>query len=328
MSQESVLVLTPRMEDGLRQLVTEACQHARVDVGFWDVSAPREGTGEPSLVLAALPAGERTIPSEVADAVDAGFPAAPLLLLCDEPLVRPTVSLQQGRVTLLGQPLTREKISGRIRTALVRGDDLSRGGETGIRVREYRGREWWAAVVARGGNGGAPYASALRKHGAAGAGVLLAREDEAVVPLSVLEDAVDVMLSALPADQGQASVRDKVGERAAGVWFMPSGPRWVFYAPQPDLFFWMVSPGRLPERWPVAARLPPGQPWRRLNAASGDLVLLVALAPGGRADAERQLTDAALWPAAAAGGPALLDHLEESFVRLDLSGSALVMELR
>jgi hypothetical protein len=244
--------------------------------------------------------------------------------------VRPTVSLQQGRVTLLGHPLTREKISGRIRTALVRGDDRSRGGETGIRVREYRGREWWAAVVARGGTGtgAAPYASALRKHGASGAGVLLALEDEAAMPLSILEEAVDVLLSPLPADQGQTSVRDKVGERAAGVWFVPSGPRWIFYGPRPDVLLWLTSPGRLPERWPVAARLPAGQPWRRLNAASGDLVLLVALAPHGRTESERQLMDATLWPAASAGGPALLDHLEESFVRLDLSGSALVMELR
>src|SRR5262245_15044422 len=199
MSDENVLVLTPFMEDGLRQLVTEACEHARVGIGFWDASGPREGTAVPSLILAALPAGERTIPAEVADAVDAGFPAAPLLLLCDEPLVRPTVSLQQGRVTLLGHPLTREKISGRIRTALVRGDDRSRGGETGIRVREYRGREWWAAVVARGRSGAAPSASALRKHGPLGAGVLLALEDEASMPLSVLEEAVDALLSPLPA---------------------------------------------------------------------------------------------------------------------------------
>src|SRR4051812_18978 len=107
------------MEDPLRRIVVEACEHARVRPVFWDAAAPTNGSVEPSLVVAALPAGERTIPEGVAHLVTQTFRALPLLLLCDEPLIRNSVSLQGGRVTLLGQPLSREKISGRVRTALV-----------------------------------------------------------------------------------------------------------------------------------------------------------------------------------------------------------------
>ena len=117
MSGASVLVSTARLEETLRRQVAEACDHARVRAVFWSASGAEKATGplNPSLLVAALPSGQRVIPEDIAALATQEFQAVPLLLLCGEPLIRHSVSLQGGRVTLLGPPLTREKISARIR---------------------------------------------------------------------------------------------------------------------------------------------------------------------------------------------------------------------
>src|SRR5439155_4049065 len=97
MSQETILVMSARMDEPLRRLVGEACEHARVHPVFWDGATSEAGAENPSLVVAALPAGERTIPQDVAVLVTQTFRALPLLLLCEEALVRNSISLQGGR---------------------------------------------------------------------------------------------------------------------------------------------------------------------------------------------------------------------------------------
>jgi hypothetical protein len=332
---ETILVMAAGMDDLLRRVVVEACEHARVRPVFWEAATPKNGGLEPSLVVAVLPSGERTIPSEVATLVTQTFRALPLLLLCDEPLIRNSVSLQGGRVTLLGQPLSREKISGRVRTALVGHAEsgfhpLVGDGRTSptVRVREFRGRDWWVAAIARGAvpDGGEDFFPSVRKLGPHGfAGVLPLDFDKPLAP-SVLEQGADALVAALPSEQALADVAAKVGERAAGVWFAPSSPRWSLYCPRPDVDYWIFSPARLPPRWRMAGRS--AAPWRHLPAASGDLILISALSAASRSVLDSDASDGELAKAVEGGGPALLDHLESRFGQADAPCASLIVELR
>lgn len=336
MSQETVLVMTARMDAQLVKVITEACEHARVRPLLWDGS-PRQGIEDPSLVMAALPAGERTIPADVAVLVTKTFRALPLLMLCAEPLIRNCITLQNGRVTLLGMPLTAQKISGRIRTALVGHAEsgfapLVGDGRTNssVRVQEFRGRDWWVAAVGRSSNGDAPFPS-VRKLGPHGfAGMLPVDVRNAPTP-EVLDQAAEALVAPLPTDQALAAVKDKVGARAAGVWFAPSQQRWTFYCPTPDLHYWLVSPARLPARFKLpGAGKSNGAPsaWRQLPAASGDLIVICSLEPAARSVLELDINGGDLWKIADGGGPAVLDYLESRFSQADAASAALIVELR
>jgi hypothetical protein len=334
MSEETVLVMTARMDPLLVKLVTEACAHARVRAALWDGVAPRE-VEDPSLVVAALPAGERTIPPDVAVLVTKTFRALPLLMLCAEPLVRNCITLQNGRVTLLGQPLTLEKISGRIRTALVGHAEsgfypLVGDGRTSstVRVQEFRGRDWWVAAIARQSEGPAAFPS-VRKLGPHGFAGLLPVDVTQPLSAEVLDQAAEALVAALPSEQALDAVKQKVGTRAAGVWFAPSSQRWTLYCPQVDLNYWLISPARLPSRW----RMPGpsnghGASWRQLPAASGDLVLICALDADAQSVLQLDVNGGELWKVADGGGPAVLDHFESRFGQTVGACAALIVELR
>jgi hypothetical protein len=335
MSQETILVMTARMEEPLRRLVTEACEHARVRPVFWDGVAPQDGSLDPSLVVAALPPGERTVPQDVAVLVTKTFRSLPLLLLCGEPLVRNSVSLQGGRVTLLGEPLTREKISGRIRTALVGhaesgfyplvGDGRS---SQAVRVREFRGRDWWVAAIARGAVEGstADFFPAVRKLGPHGFAGVLPLDFERPLPASTLDEGADALVAALPTEQALSAVSDKVGTSAAGVWFAPSNPRWSLYCPQAELNYWLLSPARLPPRFRMVGRN--GSRWRHLPASSGDLIVICAMSAAARSILELDISGGELWKVADGGGPAVLDHFESRFAQAEAPCASLIVELR
>jgi len=334
MSEETVLVMTARMETGLVELVMQACQHARMRAVRWDGTMP-QGVESPALVVAALPVGERTIPSDVAVLVTKTFRALPLLMLCGEPLVRNCITLQNGRVTLLGQPLTREKISGRIRTALVGGgaesafQALVGDGRTSssVRVQEFRARDWWVAAVARQGSGASPFPS-VRKLGPHGFAGLIPVDLAAPPEAEMLDKAAEALVAALPTEQALAAVTDKVGARAAGVWFSPAAQRWTLYCPQPELHYWLISPARLPARWRMRGGTGAASPWRQLPAASGDLMLICALDEAGRSVLDLDVNGGELWKVADGGGPAVLDHLESRFGQTDATSAALIVELR
>lgn len=336
MTGETVLVASARLDEGMRRLVGEACEHARVRPVFWNAAGPElppAGPLSPSLLIAALPAGQRTIPEDVASLASQTFHALPLLLLCVESLVRHSVSLQGGRVTLLGQPLTREKVSARIRTAIV---GRAVGGESGrdavgegqtVRVREFRGREWWAGAIARDPGHAERPADAgdlfptlckLGRHGMAG---LLPLSQQNPVSAPALHQAAVGLVSAAPSERAGGALEAALGTEAAAVWFSPATFQWAFYAPRPEAEVWVYSPLRVPSPWRFTADRMGA--WRTLGAATGDVVVVSAgagfLPDGG---------EASLWDVAEGGGPAVLDLLEARLGERDVAGSALIVELR
>lgn len=338
MSEESVLVATSRLDEAMRRQVAEACEHARVRACFWGAAGPEgsDAPQNPSLLIAALPAGQRAIPEEVNVLATQTFQSLPLLLLCGEPLVRHSVTLQGGRVTLLGQPLTRERISARIRTAVTgpgaSGPEsaLGQGGRNGVRAHELRGREWWAAALvcdpqrAEGGPVGdaLPSLTKLGRHGIAG---LVPLDLASPLPAAILRQAAQDLAAGLPTDRAAATLETQVGAAAAAAWFSPASGQWSLFAPRPELELWLVSPLRLPNLWRVS---PAGaaSSWRFLPAASGDVLFL---ATGGlRALVRDAAARAELARAAEGGGPGLLDHLETVLSTRPEAASALVVELR
>jgi hypothetical protein len=339
-SDEVVLVATARLDPDLRRLVTEACDHARVRPVFWNATGPESalaagGGLAPFLLLAALPAGVRTIPDDVAAIVTQAFPALPLLLLCAEPLIRHSISLHGGQVTLLGQPHTREKISARMRTAVVGravGADSDRSGtqdgEGVVRVREMRGREWWAGVVARDSEPGhrppdagdlLPSVCTLGRHGIAG---LIPLNPKNPVAPSALQQAALGLASAAPSERAAAELEAALGAEAAAAWFSPAAFQWSFYVPKPETEFWLYSPMRLPNAFKVVGA---AGSWRTLGAASGDVVVVLASDPG---DGNGHFPDDDFWRVAEGGGPAVLDYMQSRLAARPGAGAALIVELR
>jgi len=318
--------------------VTESCEHARVRLVFWSASGPEsplDPSRTPALLVAALPSGQRTIPEDVAALATQSFPALPLLLLCGEPLVRHSVSLPGGRVTLLGQPLTREKISARIRMAVVgpaASEDSSRSGDDEgkpVRVRELRGREWWAGVIARepepphaGPEAGdlLPSICKLGRHGVAG---LIPLNMANPLPAAVLREAGLGLALAHSPERSISGLEAAVGTDAAALWFSTASFQWSFYAPKAESEVWLYSPLRLPNPFRFVGGH--GGPWRSLGAASGDVVVVAA---GYVATPAERAPGGDLWRAAEGGGPALLDYLEARLASEATAGAALIVELR
>jgi hypothetical protein len=228
------------------------------------------------LLVAALPSGQRVIPEDIATLATQEFQAVPLLLLCGEPLVRHSVSLQGGRVTLLGPPLTREKISARIRTAVAGDNGHVVTEDRLVQVREVRGREWWAGAIARETDL-LPTLCKLGRHGVAGVVPLHAHNP---VSATARQDAAMSLASGLPVDRAAAGLEAAVGQGAAAVWYSPPTGQWALYAPRPEVEVWLHSPLRLPSFWRFGPEAGDDRPWRMLPAASGDVVLVVAGDPG------------------------------------------------
>jgi len=340
-SDESVLVATARLEDDMRRQVAEACDHARVRPVFWGPSGPENGAtpDSPALLIAPLPFGQRTIPEDVAVLASQTFQALPVLLLCGEPLVRHSVSLQGGRVTLLGQPLTREKISARIRTAVAgalaagheSGETVEEGEDRAVRVREVRGREWWAGAAACDPERGrrspdAAVMPTLGKLGRHGIAAIVPLDLAAPPSTAALQQAIQQLGTGVAADRALAGLEASLQARGAAAWFSPAAGQWSLYTPRPQVEMWLYSPLRLPNLWRVSAT-EDASAWRVLPAESGDVVL-VAVGDGSELLSADDLKRGELAKAAEGGGPALLDHLEARLRARDGKGSVLIVELR
>src|SRR3954466_6328489 len=97
--ERTVVVSTAGLDANLAACIEEACQHAAAWPLPWSGGAEESGVAvepgaAPGVVLAALGPGERQIPDHLVRLVTQERPGAPLLLLCRESLVRPSVTLQ------------------------------------------------------------------------------------------------------------------------------------------------------------------------------------------------------------------------------------------
>lgn len=348
-----VVLFTEHMEPSLRQLVLEACAHAQLTPHECGEEAGTvNGSFKPAFAIGAVPTGARSIPATIARRLAEQFPAVPLVMLCNEPLVRPSVSLQRGRVTLIGSPLTRDKITAQLRTPVaIPPDEASRNGRDSdttraLRVREHRGVGWWSACLWRRLPAAPrqeirPLIGKLSGLGYVG---LFPTAPGAILGEGLLETFAQAPGDPDP-ERSLASLVHRLGGQVAAVWLHPQRRLWLIAAPSHGPEFWLLSPLRLPQRWGLGrSACDPRTGVRSLPASNGDIIAALCFHTAQRETAaERepaQARAAAAPPATAAhgvvdpealpiqGGSALLDHLEERMQHDAQLAAALLVELR
>ncbi|HYQ01842.1 MAG TPA: hypothetical protein VER96_24380 [Polyangiaceae bacterium] len=112
----SVGVATQLISEVTIAEVAEACRRIDVETTFGTLEQ-LELCGA-DILIAGLRAGRRLVPDEYLSFLSRRSVEASLMLICQEALVRPCVSLSQGRVTLVGPDPDAETIYNRLRVLL------------------------------------------------------------------------------------------------------------------------------------------------------------------------------------------------------------------
>jgi hypothetical protein len=330
-SQRVVLVSTGAVGPLMRASIESACTAARARCVDWSADRALPPGLKPALVVSTLPLGERRIPDEIVRLMTHDHPGLPLLLLCTDELIRPTVSLQEGRVTLLGPPMTAERIGARIRILLA---DISTdssigtlpfglGAQPSLLVREQSNSRFYFGFTATAAADGAQFVAPLVEQVEGGALTVYLNVDAPLSP-GQLTRAASVLNSDEGDDAKEEVLLDSIGPAGAVVHCSASS-EWLVHWPASTAGLFVASAARLPQFWNVSNSLgrTDSTCWR-LQGLTGDV--LIALWgtpwPGSVVD-EPRLLDAAL-----AGGPRVLDLLVELTKGIDQRAVALVMEIR
>lgn len=320
----SVLVAMHRLSTSAQAALKVACAAAELPVVPWyGLGRPADGV---ALVVAGLRAGERRVPEEIARFMDASWPDTPLLLVTDEPLRQPVLSLVRGRVTLMGQSALGEQ--GRaVIDALLRdervdvaaeadaGEATARGTPGGIHSREQlRARFWLARLAAQedpaaGGPRLPPVLESPRW------GLLAAvTPAEEAAPVALDEELFELLRRA---DRAAAATLAARLPGAGAVMFSPVAEEWTVFWPL-SWPLWLLSSARLPRQWDLGLQARAADPAiARLPAHRDDVVMALSnVCPD-----EQQVLEAL-----PGGGPALLAALEQVVSRTPVRlGGVLVM---
>jgi hypothetical protein len=252
----SVALAVQCLPPALLAEVRAACRALGLPTEDWKGGIPRT---PPLVVVTALDAGERRLPDDLCALMEAS-PGVRAVVCANEPLVKPRVSLGNGRVVLLAPPVDRVRLIAVIRNTIGADAPASPGAGTGSRFEVLR-RQYWVAW-ARGTDA---RAITLDEH--AGMTVAVgAPEAAATFTAAIADEASD-------AERGAAVARE-LGEQSAAVHLLEDGAEWVIYWPRRDCPLWICSHQRLPTRWDAAAACAAsGRPFMRIPAFPGDQVV-------------------------------------------------------
>ncbi len=328
-AKPTVVVASHRAPEALLGEIVAACEKANVRRFLWTGDASGSGspatqlvswlaaTGAPppALLVAWLAAGERRVPDDIVELMTRSMPTISLLLLCEEPLVRPAVTIQSGRVTLLSPPLSTGRIAARIRALSANAAasmSLLGGNPTDarfgpVRTRERQHSNGWVGAMSCSGSASAPQSSdalPLIVQGVNEGLTVILRVDNGAAPMSEADAArvAEAMRREEPDENKERALRDMLGGSYGVCYLTPDGEDWIFYWPGgPDLPLKILSPMRLPNHYNLARALGrSGSLMMRVGAASGDVVVALSGASGAEDDLHAALTE---------GGPAVLDIL-------------------
>jgi hypothetical protein len=318
MSGVRTMVLAERrMDPALALVVREACGRAAIDCYSWNgIDRVDDLAGRAALALGVLPAGVRRIPGDLTGLVTDQLPGLPLVLVAEEPLVRPVVSLHDGLVTLLESPLTVARL-----TSCARGLLAERVPTSGDQ------REWWPlatihadgeAVERCGYQVGPCWIGALDCAGS---------EEGAVRSIPWLRTDRGVAAMLAPATWLPPDGSEETGEAGSAgcmveLELTADPPRWVFHRAGPGDVVGLFSAQRLPRWTELGPRSRSHAQPIRIPAAVGDVVVLFTPAPPWVVD------PAAPGHPVREGGPALLDVFEMELRRAPMPFACLVIDLR
>jgi hypothetical protein len=325
---EAVLVAVHRIPEPLVADVARACVQAQALYLSWsgDDHLPAMSQAA-SLLIAGLAPGEREIPEDIVRLMTRAIPGLPVLLLCNEPLTRPSVTLQSGRVTLLGPPFSRTRIYSRLRVLLAdRGapaESVVAGAARPVVTCERQRTQWWVAALDAWGPGagltpGAPVH--IHQSTAKGLTAVLPAQDSA--PLPGIERVVEAVRKSEPDGEKEAALAELLGTGVGVVHLSPAAREWLFYWPSPGWPLLIHSSTRLPPRFDLRATIERLESWvLRMAAAPGDLVVGTTRSPPG------VMTDT-MWDAMADGGPVLLDLFTQTLRAKPASMCGVLVEVR
>ena len=125
-----VMLVDDCISAALRRFVIMACEQAGVRVvAVRDIGAALPPLPvEPLLVVAGLPDGSRIVPPQLGALLARELPDVPLCLFTEETLVRPSATLNAGRLHLIGAPLGELRVTAWLQALLRRA--LAGGRET------------------------------------------------------------------------------------------------------------------------------------------------------------------------------------------------------
>jgi hypothetical protein len=296
----AVLLAVDRTRGVVRDEVVAACQRLGAPLVECTSNGERPKNTNAALVVAGLRTGERAIPKPVLSLLDDDDSTTPLLLGSDEPLVRPIVHLQRGRVIVAGSTASAARVRGLVRMLLAEalgGWETTDG--TLLTTERLRPTSWSAEI-----------ASAVRIEHASGA-------TTALVPLhggDVDRDLVAATSALDVADDDLTLHRlgDAFGDDVGLVHLTADARTWLAWWPGYGNPLWLHSPVRLPHAVDLARR-DDGRPRAiRLNAQPGDLIASLTAPFAAHRDLESLLAD---------GGPTALERLRDRGMRGPCSGA-------
>jgi hypothetical protein len=327
---------------GADSTTSEAVEQACLAAGLRCL--PADESRSAALVVAPLRAAERRVPDEVVDFLSRRSPDALVLLLASEPLLRPTVSVPGGRITLMGPPHSAARLATRLR-ALVGDRELDSGDRVTTRpqgmnaaviTRQYRARGWWTGTVAAV----EPPADHIERklptvRQEASEGLTVVLSTRAAVPkLDDVRTAAGALLRSESDAQTEMAVRDALGAGACIVQLTGDRKEWVVHWGEAARPIWLLSPMRLPAVWDLRRSLGSGAVLR-MSVERGDMLVAMSEPVGGWAEAPTSgparpfgHADAELAAALLDGGPSALELLAARLRKSPASFSAAFVEVR
>jgi hypothetical protein len=295
-----------RLSRKAADVVAACCAQLGVAWRQWSSAhgEPHQGT----VVVSALRWGEREVPEQLLESAGSAERRAPLLLLCAEPMVAPSVDLHQGLVTLAGSPLAPDRLLGELRVAFVRAL-----GE-GIALPHPNGAElltpsfWLASASAEGAR-----LPLVRDEGEGFAALVTFSQSPEWGP-GVLAD----LGALLEEREAEPELIAALGNQAGLLRLDPVAREWrIFWPSSSPLYF--HSSTRLPRVVDLSAASDSCRTFHRLGASRGDaLVALSTAAP-------------ARFPGMAAlggGAPAFMHRAAASLASADAEWAVFYAEAR
>lgn len=327
-SEEPVLVATHRIEPELLAYVQDAClkAHARYVPWAGEVS-PRDLRRAPAVLVTGLRVGERKIPDDILDLATNAYPGLSLLVLCREPLLRPTMSLNNGRVTLVSPPITWQHVASALRGLLsdrqvgYASTDTATGHldpKSSVLIRRYRSSEYWGGVVSCARAEAAPKPPVVRQTKTEGLTIILPR------PGATLDIHANAVAAGFKRDRSggdrAAALEQALGESGGALHLSPGADEWTVYWPHKQWPLFLSSPLRLPNVWNMAQSMDRlGRNLLRFNASHCDMIAAMTSFPippdAGAWESDGNgmsaASAAALLPSLGEGAAALLESLEQ-----------------
>ena len=255
---------------------------ASLDLEALDPSDGDVARREATVVIGSLPAGARIIPPDLLEALSLARTNATVLLLASEPLVRPVVTLEHGRVVVVGSSASSARLRGILQM-------VAPGEEARTLWRPALSSFAWSAHTR-------PVCCSNDASGFV-----------AVVPFGSEPPPPEAVLAAqtAAANQDVEALAVHLRRDAGLVWTTASAgatPEWGVYWPRVDRQAWLHSSVRLPNVIDVrAAAAHAAGHLVRFAAHSGDVCLLLS-------HPVHRSSELAL--ALAEGGPAVIERLE------------------